>query len=65
MQQAFNKGELVELVDQKRVRLKSDMNDSGHYLASLDIHDEWPEQAIGAIIYVHQTEIFQRLDEGQ
>lgn len=61
----YNAGELVELItNHKLVRLKTDMDDTGHYLASLDINNEWPPDRLGAIIYVHHTDIFCRVDAG-
>lgn len=60
----FKSGDLVELVhNSKIVRLVSDKNSSDHYLASLNIHNDWPEEAIGAIIYVHEADIFRRVDD--
>jgi hypothetical protein len=64
MEETYNKGDLVELVGQNKiVRLVSDKNDSDHYLASFNIHNDWPPEVIGAIIYVHVTDIFQRVNE--
>lgn len=60
----FKSGQLVELVhNAKLVRIASNINESGHYLATLNINNDWPEEAIGAVVYIHCTDILRKVDE--
>lgn len=63
--ETYNTDDVVELVGGKIVRLKSDIARNGHYLATLDVDGTSPPEVIGNIIYVHQTDIFRRVNARQ
>jgi hypothetical protein len=64
-EEIYNAGDVVELVhNAKLVRLTTDKLDNDHYGATLDINQDWPEGVFGAAIYIHQTDIFRKVNEG-
>lgn len=66
MEETYGEGDLVELVgNAKIVRLTTNRLPNDHYGASLNIHNDWPENAIGAILYIHHGDIYRKVTDGE